>query len=117
MQTTYQKPPDVADICQPQPTGYDGGNGYSKIKIGNTEIITPSYFAPIYPHQIYDVIEKCQGSLIEYVGGTRKDLISQQFLTGIPAYWRFPESCLKVGDDRRGKIKYGLQMLLGLNLG
>ncbi|MEC4896335.1 MAG: ParM/StbA family protein [Oscillatoria sp. PMC 1051.18] len=102
----------VDSNCQPQPAGYDGGNGYSKLALGDSEILIPSYFTPIQQSQLYD-LPGGRGSLVEYLGGTRTDLVSQQFLTGEPAYLRFPESCLKVSDDRRGKIKFGLQMLLG----
>ncbi|MBD1835688.1 hypothetical protein H6F61_24125 [Cyanobacteria bacterium FACHB-472] len=94
------------------PAGYDPGNGSVKLIIDGAEVLMPSYFAALH-NEIYDVIESKQGSLIEYLGGDRADLIGQKWLTGCPAYQINPQGHQRVVDDISRKVKLGLQLLLG----
>ena len=96
---------------QPLPTGFDGGYGSAKLIVVASEVRLPSYIQPLH-NDIYEVPESDAGSLIEYVGGDRPDLIGSRWFGGVPAYLNNPEGCLRLIDDRRGKTKYGLQLLL-----
>lgn len=104
--------PVAAKISQPLPTGYDNGNGYSKLAIGEHEIRCPAYILPIHG-ELYDIPAPVDGGFVEYVKGDRTDLEGQRWLSGFPAYQNSPLGCLRVVDDKRGKILYGLQTLLG----
>ncbi|MFE1746020.1 ParM/StbA family protein [Coleofasciculus sp. H7-2] len=111
MQTYHQLPPPLAS-SPPAPVGYDGGNGSVKLVVDNAEVRIPSYVQPLHS-EIYDIPESSEGSLIEYLAGDRTDLIGQRWLAGQPAYQLNPQAYLRTVDDRSGKIKYGLQLLLG----
>ncbi len=96
---------------QPLPTGFDGGYGSAKLIVENSEIRIPSYIQPLHK-EIYEIPESDAGSLIEYISGNRDDLIGQRWFGGVPAYLNNPEGHLRVLDDRKGKTKFGLQLLL-----
>ncbi|MBD1995078.1 hypothetical protein H6G00_00345 [Leptolyngbya sp. FACHB-541] len=98
--------------CQLLPAGFDGGNGSAKLALGDAEIRIPSYFLPIHG-DLYDVPASIEGSLVEYVVGDRPDLVGQRWLAGLPAYQQNPSGCFRTVDDPKGKLKFGLQMLLG----
>jgi hypothetical protein len=110
--TLIQSLPNTGSIRQSLPTGFDGGNGNTKLVIGDTEIRCPAYVLPIY-NELYDVPSPINGGLVEYVSGSRSDLIGTRWLSGFPAYQQSPNGCLRIVDDKRGKILYGLQTLLG----
>lgn len=93
-------------------TGYDCGNGSVKLIVDNAEVLIPSYFAALHS-EIYDVIESKQGSLIEYLGGDRADLVGQKWLTGNVAYQVNPQGHQRTVDDLNGKVHLALQLLLG----
>ena len=112
MQTTSQLVPPSATSPPALPTGCDCGNGSVKLVVDNAEVLTPSYIALLH-NEIYDVPESQEGSLIEYLAGSRSDLIRQRWLTGHPAYQNNPMGYSRVVDDRAGKIKFGLQLFLG----
>jgi Actin like proteins N terminal domain len=109
---TLRELPTTGSIRQPIPTGFDGGNGNTKLVLGDVEIRCPAYVLPIYS-DLYDVPAPINGGLVEYVSGSRADLIGTRFLVGFPAYQQSPTGVLRVVDDKRGKILYGLQTLLG----
>ncbi|MEP0755706.1 hypothetical protein NDA03_26340 [Trichocoleus sp. Lan] len=92
--------------------GYDGGNGSVKLIVDSVEVRIPSYVQPLHG-EIYDVPESPEGSLIEYLGGDRSDLIGKRWLSGYLAYQNNPQAYQRVVDDRAGKIQLGLQLLLG----
>lgn len=96
---------------QPLPAGFDGGYGSAKLIVEAAEVRIPSYVQPLHK-EIYEVPESDAGSLIEYVSGERNDLIGQRWFGGVPAYVNNPEGHLRVVDDRKGKTKFGLQLLL-----
>lgn len=101
----------TAASYQPLPTGFDGGYGNAKLIVETAEVRIPSYIQPLHK-EIYEVPESEAGSLIEYVSGDRSDLIGQRWFGGVPAYLNNPEGHLRVVDDRKGKTKFGLQLLL-----
>ncbi|GAQ00187.1 ParM/StbA family protein [Leptolyngbya sp. NIES-2104] len=94
------------------PVGTDCGNGNLKLIVDHAEIRTPSYFLPIHGEP-YDIPAPIDGGFVQYLEGTRSDLVNQTWITGKPAYTQDPLACLRIVDDERGKIRYGLQMLLG----
>lgn len=97
---------------KPTACGFDPGNGTGKLKIGELELRIPSLIAPLHS-DIYDAPESKDGSLITYLGGSRTDLIGQRWFAGSSAYTYSPNGHQKIVDDRKGKIKFGLQLLLG----
>ena len=94
------------------PAGVDCGNGNLKLIVDHAEVRTPAYFLPIHG-ETYDIPAPIDGGFVQYLEGSRSDLISQTWITGKPAYTQDPLACLRIVDDERGKIRYGLQMLLG----
>jgi hypothetical protein len=95
------------------PVGIDGGNGAQKIVTPTIEKRGTSIFA-IITDEIFDVPESTDGAYVEYLDGIRKDLVGKRWITGSAAYTRFPDTHLEIRDDRRGKILWGLLMLLGI---
>jgi hypothetical protein len=112
MVTASQAVPTSTDTGQFLPTGFDPGNGSAKLIVNGTEIRIPSLIAPLHS-DIYEVPLVRTGSLITYRSGTRTDLIGQRWFAGSSAYTYSPNGHQKVVDDRKGKIKFGLQLLLG----
>lgn len=102
----------LANDSQFLPVGVDCGNGNLKLIVDHAEIRTPAYFLPIHDEP-YDIPAAIEGGFVTYLEGTRSDLINQTWITGKPAYTQDPLACLRIVDDERGKIRYGLQMLLG----
>lgn len=94
------------------PAGFDPGNGTVKLKIEELELRIPSLIATLHS-DIYDVPEAKDGSLITYLGGSRTDLTNQRWFAGSSAYTYSPNGHQKVVDDRKGKVKFGLHLLLG----
>jgi hypothetical protein len=111
MIATIQKTPPTTDKRQFLPAGYDGGNGASKLNVDGAETLIPALIQPLH-NDIYDVPESKHGALIEYVSGDRPDLIGKRWLAGESAYIYNPTGCLKVVDDKLGKVNFGLQLLL-----
>lgn len=102
----------LASDSQLLPVGVDCGNGNLKLIVDHAEVRTPSYVLPIHGDP-YDIPAPIDGGFVEYLEGTRTDLTNQTWITGNPAYTQAPLACLRIVDDERGKIRYGLQMLLG----
>ena len=83
MTTTATQPlPSAANIRQSLPAGFDGGNGNTKLALGDTEIRCPAYVLPIHS-ELYDVPLPVAGGLVEYVSGDRSDLWGS---AGYPAF-------------------------------
>jgi hypothetical protein len=101
--TIYRQSPPISLSA-----GFDCGNGSTNLVFGESEILIPSYLLPIH-NEIYDPLI----GLVEYIGGARSDLINKRWLSGISAYQQNPMGYYRVVDDRRGKLNYGLQLLLG----
>jgi hypothetical protein len=112
MVSTLSKLATLASDDQFLPAGVDCGNGNLKLIVDHAEIRTPSYVLPIH-RETYDVPAPVDGGFVQYLEGTQSDLIHQTWITGKPAYTQDPLACLRIVDDERGKIRYGLQMLLG----
>lgn len=97
------------DADRPNFAGLDVGNGSTKLVVDGRETRIPSYFQPIQG-RFYDVPEF---GYVEYVSGTREDLVGSRWLVGEEAYRRNPEGFLRVTDDKQGKPAHCLQLLLG----
>lgn len=93
--------------------GFDGGNGRTKLVLPQIEKACPAYVLPIHG-RLYDVPEGVDGAYVQYLKGTRVDLHGERWLTGTAAYMRSPNAYSRVRDDKKGKITYGLQVLLGI---
>jgi len=102
----------VASLSQYQSAGFDGGNSNTKLVISGTEVRCPAYLLPIHSELLSFPFPK-NGGTFEYVSGDRSDLVGQTWMAGYPAYQASPVGCLRVVDDRNGKIAFGLQTLLG----
>lgn len=109
--THYQSPPTTGTNSLRLPAGYDGGYGFSKLCLEGNEIKIPSYLALLHDSNIYE--PERDGACIEYLDGERTDMIGLRWLAGKPAYQEFPGTFLQVVDDKKGKIRYGLHLLLG----
>ncbi|NET36963.1 MAG: hypothetical protein F6K19_33880 [Cyanothece sp. SIO1E1] len=112
MQTMLSKRPAAASQNQVLPASFDNGNGYDKVIVDTHEIRCPAYFHGVHG-RLYDIPVSQQGGLVEYVSGRREDLIGKAWLAGFPAYQKAPTAYFRTVDDKRGKLKYGLQMFLG----
>jgi Actin like proteins N terminal domain len=112
MTVAIQPLPVATKISQQLPAGFDGGNGNTKLVLGEHEVRCPAYFLPVHS-ELYDVPLSLNGGLVEYLKGDRPDLEGQRWLSGFPAYQQSPNGCLRIVDDKRGKLLYGLQTLLG----
>ncbi|WP_088895031.1 ParM/StbA family protein [Leptolyngbya ohadii] len=112
MVLTIPERPATGRTAQLIPVGFDGGNGNTKVVIEDAEIRLPAYVLPIHG-ELYDVPSPVNGGYVEYVSGDRPDMEGQRWMAGYPAYQYSPFGCLRVVDDRKGKIKFGLQLLLG----
>ena len=108
MISTCQSLPVAANLYQSLPVGLDVGNGSTKMVIKGDERRILSYVLPLH-RDVYDT----QIGTVEYLDGSRSDLIGQSWMTGKGAYLQSPKSYLKVSHDRDGKIIYGLHLLLG----
>jgi hypothetical protein len=112
MLTASRIVPTPTDTGQFLPTGFDPGNGSAKLIVSGTEIRIPSLIAPLH-NDIYEVPQSHTGSLITYRSGPRTELIGQRWFVGSSAYTYSPNGHQKVLDDRKGKIKFSLHLLLG----
>lgn len=112
MVSTLPQLATLASGSQLLPVGVDCGNGNLKLIVDHAEVRTPSYVLPIHGDP-YDIPAPIAGGFVQYLEGTRTDLMSQTWITGKPAYTQDPLACLRIVDDERGKIRYGLQMLFG----
>ncbi len=99
--------------CQALPVGWDGGNGHGKLVVGDAEIKLPSYFQSLSKNFDSELAEGCEGAIVQYLDGDQANLKNQRFLIGEAAYTQYPLSYQRVADDSLGKVRYGLQMLLG----
>jgi hypothetical protein len=104
--------PTTTDTGQLLPSGFDPGNGSAKLIVNGTEIRIPSLIAPLH-NEIYEVPQSPTGSLITYRSGSRSDLIGQRWFVGSSAYIYSPNGHQRIVDDRKGKIKFSLQLLFG----
>lgn len=112
MISTLPRLASLASDSQFLPVGVDCGNGNLKLIVDHVEVRTPSYFLPIHADP-YDIPAAIEGGFVQYLEGTRTDLVNRIWITGRPAYVQDPLACLRIVDDERGKIRYGLQMILG----
>jgi hypothetical protein len=99
---------DLQNCLGALPTGLDVGNGAVKLVAGSAETRIPSYFRLLHS-ELYDT---SIDGLVEYLDGSRTDLIGKRWLGGQSAYEKDPLSVLRVTDDRIGKVQYALQLLL-----
>lgn len=111
MVVTAQELPTGANTHLFTPAGWDGGFGNAKLSIEGAEIRILSYLALLNNDNTYEV--SGEGSLCEYIAGDRTDLIGLRWLSGFPACQEFPQGYLQIVNDTRGKINYGLHLLLG----
>ncbi|MDE5080560.1 MAG: hypothetical protein O4859_04120, partial [Trichodesmium sp. St18_bin1] len=58
------------------------------------------------------IIDK-EGCSVLYFSGVRADLIGKRFLIGSPAYSTSPQGKLEIAQLDKGKVDYGLHLLLG----
>jgi hypothetical protein len=112
MVTTRPERAESTSYRQYLPAGFDPGNGSAKLLVDGTETRIPSLIQPLHT-DIYDVPECKDGSLITYLSGDRSDLVGQRWFAGRNAYLYAPLGHQKVLEDSKGKIKFGLQLLLG----
>ena len=96
----------------PLPAAFDGGFGFSKLELPKHAITTPALITPVH-QQLHDLPRSQSGGCVSYVSGPRADLCRSRWLTGFPAYQYQPKEHFRVTDHPDGKIKYGLQLLLG----
>ncbi|MGB3615864.1 MAG: hypothetical protein WBA10_18865, partial [Elainellaceae cyanobacterium] len=93
-------------------TGLDVGNASTQVVLpGLKPSEQPSYCSYVFGH--VEAPSRDDGGLVEYVNGTRSDLIGKRFLTGYAAYQHDPKGRIEVVAERDGKVRYGLQLLLG----
>lgn len=96
------------------PTGYDPGFGQTKLAVsGCREVVIPAYFYPVTISKIHNIPTSVEGAYVRYVEGDRPDLENQSWLTGKPAYLANPARYTKLADDRAGKHRLALELLLG----
>ena len=93
--------------------GIDSGNGFLKAfsdKGLSTKI--PSYICLPKAETENNIIDK-EGCSVLYFSGVRADLIGKRFLIGSPAYSTSPQGKLEIAQLDKGKVDYGLHLLLG----
>ncbi|WP_143467736.1 ParM/StbA family protein [Leptolyngbya ohadii] len=103
----------IASDSQLLPASADIGNGHLKAVVDLAEIRHSSYILPVQKTRILDIPATSEGGLVEYLGGTRTDLIGQMWMTGSLAYSYSPTTVLRVVDSPKGKPEFGLQLFLG----
>jgi hypothetical protein len=74
----------------------------------------PSYIAQVQRFEMDETPfpNTLDGAIIEYVQGSREDLVGTYWLCGTTAYNNFPKTRHAIVETNTGKIDYGLQMLL-----
>lgn len=111
--TNCHSVPPSATYNQVLSVGFDPGNGSSKLVVDLSENRQPSYVLRVERDRLLDIRAADDGGMVEYISGDRHDLTGSIWLTGSLAYQQSPTGCLRVVDSGRGKIEYGLQLLLG----
>ncbi|MEB3360130.1 MAG: hypothetical protein VKK04_25620 [Synechococcales bacterium] len=112
MVASIQKTAVIGTESRILPVGYDGGNSSAKLVVDVAEIRVPSLFLPIHS-ELHDVPASLEGGFVEYISGARTDLAGQRWMSGQPAYSKDPIGHIRIVDDPKGKIRYGLQTFLG----
>jgi len=89
------------------PVGLDVGNAGVKIFSGMAETLAESYV--YYPS---DRFSNSTAGYVEYLSGSRTDLIGKHWIGGIGAYYACPTGITRTIDDRSGKVDQCLQLFL-----
>ncbi|MBW4419822.1 MAG: hypothetical protein KME13_11405 [Myxacorys californica WJT36-NPBG1] len=100
--------PAISQSCRFMPIGADIGNGALKLVSSTGETRLESYVYYL-PSRSTDAPK----GYVEYLSGTREDLASKQWMTGVNAYYSSPSAIRRVTDSKAGKVELGLQLLLG----
>lgn len=97
------------------PTGYDPGFGQTKLAVsGCREVVIPAYYHPLAINKPHNIPASRDGAYVTYLEGDREgELKDQSWLTGKPAYLMAPLRYTKLVDDRAGKHRLALELLLG----
>ncbi|MGJ3244914.1 MAG: ParM/StbA family protein [Elainellaceae cyanobacterium] len=93
------------------PVGTDIGAGSSKMVVNGTEIRCPSYILYL-PNDPYEAEEVETGGFVEYLDGDRADLKGKRWFGGSSAKLYDPHGTVRILDEAKGKITYGLQATL-----
>jgi hypothetical protein len=91
---------------------FDGGFGFSKLQTPTGVLRIPALIAPV-TRPLHDMPDSSEGGYVHYLRGSRDDLCGKAWLAGFPAYQYAPREHHRVDEGPDGKIRYGLQMLLG----
>ena len=108
MVATLAKVPALAAHAKTSPMGIDVGNGILKIVSAAGEFRMDSYICYLRNRLSMAV----NSGYVEYLEGDRKDLVNQQWIGGINAYYHSPRGLARVTDSKTGKVELGLQLLL-----
>ena len=93
--------------------GIDSGNGFLKaFSDKGLSAKIPSYICLPKAETENNIIDK-EGCSVLYFSGVRADLIGKRFLIGSPAYSTSPQGKLEIAQLDKGKVDYGLHLLLG----
>jgi len=101
-------------IPQNTQVGIDSGNGQLKLESSNGfSLKMPSIL--YFPHSDVTMGDIDQlSSYIVYEGGTRGDLLNKGWVVGREAYLLSPNSHISTSDDKESKVRYSLELLLGI---
>jgi hypothetical protein len=105
--TDCQSLPVSANLCQFLPVGLDIGNGALKMATSLGQELIESYVLFLAERATHP-----QDGYVEYLEGSRADLVGKQWISGIPAYSWNPTGIARVTDDPAGKVGLALQLLL-----
>ncbi|NEQ98835.1 MAG: hypothetical protein F6K30_19295 [Cyanothece sp. SIO2G6] len=96
------------------PTGYDPGFGQTKLAVsGCREVVIPAYYHPCLITKDHNIPASVGGAYVQYIQGDRDEHLPDAWLTGKPAYLMNPTRYTKLADDRAGKHRLSLELLLG----
>lgn len=102
------------DTLQRENIGIDSGNGRLKALSSNgCAVRLPSLL--YFPNKEFiqgDIDDN--SSFIVYEGGTRGDLWGCKWIIGKEAYLVAPDTHLSTSEDKEAKVKYSLELLLGV---
>lgn len=102
------KVPEMAGITKNSPVGLDVGNGALKIVSAAGEFRLDSYICYLRNR----LGMGSNSGYVEYLEGSRKDLVNTFWIGGINAYYHNPRGLARVTDNKFGKVELGLQLLL-----
>lgn len=105
--TIGQTQPNSARLSQFEPVGLDVGNGAVKMVSAMGETLLESYVLYLTERATH-----VNHGYVEYLDGTRSDLTGKQWIGGINAYYQSQTAIARVTDDRDGKARLCLQLLL-----